>query len=161
MVSLEDVDYIHLTIDGADEVDPQLNLIKGLGGALLREKVVARSTLCQLIVVDDSKLVPCLGSRVSLPVEVVPFGWKRCAESLVKLGSESCLRVTDDVRFVTDEGNYILDCRFGCIKEPAILEREINNIPGVMENGLFLGLVDLVVVVSVDGLRTIRREPSR
>ena len=161
LVSLEDVAIIDITIDGADEVDPQLNLIKGLGGALLREKVVARSSRCELIVADDSKLVPCLGSMVPLPVEVVPFGWKRCAESLVSLGCEPCLRVTDGVRFVTDEGNYILDCCFGCMDDPAMLEREINNIPGVMENGLFLELADLVVVVSVDGLCTLRREPSR
>ena len=85
----------------------------------------------------------------------------RCAESLVSLGCEPCLRVTDGVRFVTDEGNYILDCRFGCMDDPAMLEREVNNIPGVMENGLFLGLADLVVVVSVDSLRTLEREPSK
>ena len=161
LVSLEDVAYIDITIDGADEVDPQLNLIKGLGGALLREKVVACSSSCELIVVDDCKMVSCLGSRVPLPVEVVPFGWKQCAASLGSLGCEPCLRVTDGVRFVTDEGNYILDCRFGCMDDPAMLEREINTIPGVMENGLFLGLADLVVVVSVDGLSTLTREPSR
>ena len=122
---------------------------------------MARSSRCELIVVDDSKLVPCLGSGVPLPVEIVPFGWKRCAESLARLGCEARLRMTAGVRFVTDEGNYILDCRFGCMDDPAMLEREINNIPGVMENGLFLGLADLVVVVSADGMRTHRRDTIR
>jgi len=155
LVSLNDVDYIDITIDGADEVDPQLNLIKGLGGALLREKIVARSSRCELIVVDDSKLVPGLGSRAPLPVEVIPFGWKRCAEILASLGYEPHLRMTDGICFVTDEGNYILDCYSGRMEDPTMLEREINNIPGVIENGLFLGLADLVVVVSVGGLRTL------
>ena len=159
--SLEEEAYIDITIDGADEVDPQLNLVKGLGGALLREKVVACSSHCEVIVVDDSKMVSWLGSRVPLPVEVVPFGWKQCAASLGSLGCEPSLRVTDGARFVTDEGNYILDCRFGCMDDPAMLDREINNIPGVMENGLFVGLADFVVVVSVDGLTTLKREPSR
>ena len=158
LASLEDVSHIDITIDGADEVDPELNLIKGLGGALLREKVVASITSLQVIVVDDSKLVQSLGTRVPLPVEVVPFGWKTCVKAISALGCEPRLRTQDGGRYLTDEGNHILNCRFERIVDAYLMEQRINNVPGVVENGLFLGLADVVVVASPTGLRTLRRD---
>ena len=160
LASLEDVSHIDVTIDGADEVDPELNLIKGLGGALLREKVVASITSLQVIVVDDSKLVQNLGTRVPLPVEVVPFGWKTCVKAMSALGCEPRLRMQDGGRYLTDEGNHILDCRFERIVDAYLMEQRINNVPGVVENGLFVGLADVVVVASPTGLRTLRRDES-
>jgi len=160
LASLEDVTHLDVTIDGADEVDPHLDLIKGLGGALLREKVVASITSLQVIVVDESKLVQQLGTKAPLPVEVVPFGWKACAQALLRFGCQPDLRMENGERYVTDEGNHILDCRFERIDDPAQVEREINNLPGVVENGLFLGLAGAVIVASSSGLRTIERDSA-
>ncbi len=144
-------DTIDVTIDGADEVDVAGNLIKGGGGALTREKIVAAASDREVIVVDESKLVERLG-RFPLPVEVVRFGWQVARKRLEKLGCEAKLRTTADGRpFVTDNENYIVDCTFGEIAEPDRMQAEINLIPGVVENGLFVSLTSLVVVGSNDG----------
>ena len=146
--SLEDCPAIDLTIDGADEVDPRLDLIKGLGGALLREKIVAGASARVVIIVDASKRVERLGTRSPLPVEVVPFAWTLARQRLMELGPRVERRQDPQGQpFVTDNGNYILDCRFTeGIADPGGLEPQVNAIPGVVENGLFIGLVDAVVV---------------
>lgn len=153
LITLEDSPVVDLTIDGADEVDPSLTLIKGLGGALLREKIVAAASTRLLIIVDPSKLVPRLGSRAPLPVEVVPFGWTVAQRLLIeeKVQVDLRKRPEADEPFVTDNGNFILDCRFPDLEYPARLETWINSLPGVVENGLFVGLADLVIVGQEDG----------
>jgi ribose 5-phosphate isomerase A len=154
LVTLEDEPVVDLTIDGADEVDPGLDLIKGLGGALLREKIVAAASTRRIIVVDSSKLVPRLGTKAPLPVEVVPFGWPVAQRRLIEDGLRVVLRQTaaGDEPFATDNGNYILDCNFPeGIAQAAETERRINAIPGVVENGLFIGLADLVISADEHG----------
>lgn len=155
LVSLEEVDGVDVAIDGADEVDPKLNLIKGGGGAHFREKVVARSARSVLVVVDASKLVPVLGTKMPVPVEVHPFGWRQTKQALESLWCTATLRLAGEDPLRTDNDNYILDCKFGAIPKPEKLEREINNVPGVLENGLFVGLADEVLVAGSDGLRTL------
>jgi len=144
---------IDLTIDGADEVDPNLDLIKGLGGALTREKIIASNSKKEIIVVDDTKLVQLLGTKAPVPVEVMQFAWSACKIKLEALGCKPVLRMDGKKRLVTDNNNYILDCRFDGINSPKSLETEINNIPGVIENGLFLNLIDNVYVASADGVK--------
>jgi len=155
LVALEDVDRLDLAIDGADEVDPKLNLIKGGGGAHFREKVVARAAEKVVIVVDEEKIVPVLGTKSPVPVEVHPFGWKQTTAALEGLWCTATLRRVGDMPFLTDNGNYVIDCKFGPIPKPDKLEREINNLPGVLENGLFVGLADVVLVGGPGGLRTL------
>jgi ribose 5-phosphate isomerase A len=136
------------TIDGADEVGPGLDLVKGRGGALLREKIVAKASDTLVVVVDESKLVESLGVG-PLPVEVEPFGWEATLEALASLGCEPELRMdpADKERpYVTDGGHYTADCQFGSIPDPAALEGEIKSIPGALECGLFVGLASAVVV---------------
>ena len=160
LLSLEKVSEIDLTIDGADEVDPQFAMIKGGGGALLREKIVASITREEVIVVGRDKLVEKLGAKFLLPVEVLPFGWKPAAAALEKLGSAPYLRKTPEGEtFVTDNGNYILDCRFGPIEDAAALEAEVDRIPGVLECGLFVGLADRLVIGDEDGAVEVREAP--
>jgi len=154
LISLEEVEGVDVAIDGADEVDPRLNLIKGGGGAHFREKVVARSARSVVIVVDASKVVPVLGTRMAVPVEVHPFGWRQTKVALETLWCTAAIRTAGGDPFRTDNGNYILDCKFGPIPKPEKLEREINNVPGVLENGLFVGLADLVLVAGVEGVRS-------
>jgi len=153
LISLEEVEGVDVAIDGADEVDPKLNLIKGGGGAHFREKVVARSARSVVIVVDASKVVPVLGTRMAVPVEVHPFGWRQTKAALEGLWCTVTLRTTGQETVRTDNGNYILDCKFGPIPKPEKLEREINNVPGVLENGLFVGLADVVLVAGAEGVR--------
>jgi ribose 5-phosphate isomerase A len=137
---------IDLTIDGADEVDPQLNLIKGGGGALTREKLVASRSERVIIVVDEKKLVKKLG-KFPLPVEVLPFGWRSTVEILRGFSARAKLREkTPGKPFMTDNGNYLVDCAFGRIKKPPHLAQQIKNITGVVEVGLFIGRADLVLV---------------
>lgn len=155
LVSLEDVETVDVAIDGADEVDPKLNLIKGGGGAHFREKVVARSAASVVIVVDESKLVPVLGTRAAVPVEVHPFGWRQTKAALEGLWCTASLRSVGGEPFTSDNGNYVLDCKFGPIPKPEKLEREINNVPGVLENGLFVGLADVVLAAGPQGVRTL------
>lgn len=155
-VSLDEIDRIDLTIDGADEVDAELNLIKGGGGALLREKVLAAASKKFVVIVDESKLVGTLGA-FPLPVEIVPFGSRLTLNRLIELGGQPTLREAEGQRYVTDNGNWIADCRFGKITDPARLSVELNRIPGVVDNGLFPGMTSVVVAGKTDGGLTILR----
>ena len=153
IITLDQVSGIDLTIDGADEVDPRFNLIKGMGGALLREKIVAFASKQEIIIIDDSKLVEVLGTRTPLPVEVVPFGHLRTKDALESLGCKASLKGGSSP-FVTDNANLIYECRFAKIEDPEILEAEIDMIPGVVESGLFIDLATKVVVASAKGVDT-------
>lgn len=144
IVSFAEIDEIDITIDGADETDEQLNLIKGGGGALLREKIVASNSKQLIIIVDEKKLVKHLG-KFSLPVETVLFGWEKVFQKLQSLGSIPKLRVKNNQPYITDNGNYIIDCAFGEILNPAALHGKINAIVGVVENGLFIDLASKVI----------------
>lgn len=159
LASLAEALHLDLTLDGADEVDPSLELIKGLGGALLWEKIVAAATDRLVIVVDESKRVETLGTRSPLPVEVVPFGWRTLIEPIQALGAEPKLRETrDGDAFITDGGHYILDCTFaGGIADPYEVEAALHTLPGVVETGLFLGMAETVVVGTESGPEIMRR----
>jgi ribose 5-phosphate isomerase A len=146
-----------VTIDGADEIGPGLNLIKGGGGSLLREKIVAHATEPGgglVVVADGSKLVDSLGGH-PLPVEVEPFGWEATLQDLASLGCEPELRMNGKNPFVTDGGHYTADCRFASIPDPAGLEREVKSIPGALECGLFVGLARAAVMSRPDGTKFI------
>ncbi len=150
--------HLDITIDGADEVDPQLDLIKGGGGALTREKVVARATTRQVIVVDEAKLVPALGTKWAVPVEVVSFGWRTTAAALAGLGAEPVQRLgPDGSPFITDQGCRILDCHFGTITDPAALALALSDLAGIVEHGLFIGLTSDLLVAGPGGVRHVRR----
>jgi len=156
--TLDQHPVLDLAIDGADEVDPQLNLIKGLGGALLREKMVEVAAKRFIVIVDKSKLVNKLGTRGPLPVEVVQFGWKAQARWLETLGCTPALRGGQPRPFVTDNGNYILDCTFpNGIGDPAALTAELQSRVGVVAHGLFLGMATEVLVGQADGVRSIKK----
>ena len=150
--SLDDVSKIDIAIDGADEVDPNKDLIKGGGGAHTREKVVDGLADLFVVVVDDSKLVKYLGEKCPVPVEVLPFAVHPVMKKLRGLGGNPVLRmgVKKDGPVITDQGNMLIDARFPEIKDPKALELELNDIPGVVENGLFVGLVHLVLVGTTD-----------
>lgn len=155
--TLDETPGIDITIDGADEVDPALNLIKGGGGALLREKIVAQATRREIIAVDESKLVPALGTHWAVPVEVVPFGWRLQADYLAALGAEVKPRRLDNGEFFhTDQGNLILDCHFGPIARPEELAMQIRARAGIVEHGLFLRIATDVIVAGVTGIRHLR-----
>ncbi|HEX7119665.1 MAG TPA: ribose-5-phosphate isomerase RpiA [Longimicrobiales bacterium] len=160
LTSLDEEPRLDLTIDGADEVSPELNLIKGLGGALLWEKIVATASDRMIVVVDEGKLVERLGERAPLPVEVVPFGWTTHLAYLDLLGAQPKLRRGPEGNpFTTDSGHYLLDCAFeDGILEPDRIEREIRQRVGVVETGLFLGLADVVVVGGEAGVRVLAAE---
>lgn len=152
VVDLDEIDKLDVTIDGADEVDPKMQLVKGLGGALLREKIVAAATVREVIIVDESKLVEKLGTKAPLPVEVLRFGHEHTRYALERQGCKPELRMRDGDPFVTDGGNYIYDCRFPeGISNPFFLESRIDVIPGVVENGLFLNTAFDVLVSRQDG----------
>jgi ribose 5-phosphate isomerase A len=159
LTSFADVGALDLTIDGADEIDPRLDLIKGGGGALLREKIVAAASRRLIVIADGSKLVPVLGGR-PLPVEVIPFGYEIAARRVAALGCVPALRLADGQPFVTDSGNYILDCAFGAIPDPASIQRELKLLPGIVETGLFVGMADLAVIGTSDGIETRSRPGS-
>jgi ribose 5-phosphate isomerase A len=149
---------IDVTIDGADEVDPKLNVIKGGGGALLREKIVAQASRREIIIVDESKLSPQLGTRWPVPVEVLPYGWQSQARFLESLDAEVTLRKTaDGCEFYTDQGNIILDSRFGPIADLEGLAQKLASRAGIMEHGLFLNLADDVIVAGPGGIRHLQR----
>lgn len=147
LLSLDEVDELDLAIDGADEADPAFHLIKGGGGALLREKIIASSARRFVVVADPSKMVEQLG-RFPLPVEVETFGYKMTEKKIRSLGGAPVLRVKEGKPYITDNGHYIFDCDFGLIASPEELERELNLIPGVVENGLFIGMADTIITVS-------------
>jgi ribose 5-phosphate isomerase A len=150
---------LDMTIDGADEVARgSLDLVKGLGGALLREKIVAAASGRLVIVVDSSKLVDQLGSKAKLPVEVVPFGWETTAARLEQLGAKPTLRQTTDGQpFRTDGGNLILDCAIGPMADPSAWSQALKQIVGVVETGLFIGMADTVLVADSAGVRQLSR----
>ena len=148
---------IDVTIDGADEVDPQFNLIKGGGGALFHEKVVAQATDREIIVVDDSKLSNCLGTLHVLPVEVSPFGWRSQLRYLESLGARPVKRKNSDgSQYVTDSGNLILDCDFGPIADPVDLAAKLGARAGIIEHGLFIGITSDLIVAGTNGVRYFR-----
>jgi len=149
---------IDVTIDGADEVDPELALIKGGGGALLHEKIVAQASRREVIVVDASKPSPALGTRRAVPVEVVPFGWRSQAAFLESLGARvQVRRGPSGARFHTDQENLILDCAFGPIRQPRMLARLLSERAGIVEHGLFIDLATDLVVAGDDGIRHVTR----
>src|ERR1700744_2972244 len=150
IVPFSEIDHLDITIDGADEVDEKLNLIKGGGGALLREKIVASATRLYIIIVDESKLVRHLG-KFPLPVEVAPFGWELTRRRLEELGGAPRMRMAGDQPFLTDNQHYILDCSFGLIENPAHLHEQVSGITGVMEDGFFIDMADIVIAGSPGG----------
>lgn len=151
---------IDLAIDGADEVElGTLNLIKGGGGNQLREKIVASASRRFLVIVDERKVVHQLGSRAKVPVEVAQFGWQATARNLSKLNGNPALRLGSDGQpFITDGGNYILDCAFGPIASPAALDRALNDVVGVIEHGLFIGMAAQALVGAGDGIQVLDRK---
>jgi ribose 5-phosphate isomerase A len=159
LVETEDSWAIDVTIDGADQVDPQFNLIKGGGGALLKEKIVAAAARRLVIMVDYTKRVPVLGKPFALPVEVVPFGWGSTARQIETLGIRSVLRERNGGIFVTEAGHYILDLQVDQVQDPAGLETELNQIPGVVETGLFVGRTDMLIVGTPQGVEVQEARP--
>jgi ribose 5-phosphate isomerase A len=158
IATLDERPQLDLALDGADEIDPSLNLIKGLGGALLREKIVAASADRFIVLADQTKLVARLGTRAPLPVEVVAFGLPLATRRLAELGGVPTLRrIADGSAFRTDEGNIILDCRFPGIADAAALNAAINAIPSVVEHGLFVGMASLALVGGPAGVATVVR----
>ncbi|HUP88388.1 MAG TPA: ribose-5-phosphate isomerase RpiA [Longimicrobiales bacterium] len=161
VTTLDDLPHLDLAIDGADEVDPDLNLVKGLGGALLWEKIVESAADRLVIVVDESKLVDRLCEKAPLPVEVVQFAWSTHMHFLKQLGGSPSLRKNGMEPFVTDSGNYIIDCSFDDgIADPWLLQTEIRNRAGIVESGLFLDMAEQVIVASATGVRTLLRSDA-
>ncbi|MDX1944946.1 MAG: ribose-5-phosphate isomerase RpiA [Pirellulaceae bacterium] len=146
LVTLDDVPVLDVTVDGADEVAPDCNVIKGYGGALVREKIVAAASKKLVILVGEEKLVPTLGARGKLPVEALPFGLGATIRHLTALGLSPVVRQTGGKTFITDNGNVVLDCGTGPIVQPAELEAAVRAIPGVVGTGLFLGMADVVLI---------------
>lgn len=160
LTTLDHCQDIAVTVDGADEVDPQLRLIKGGGGALLREKIVASATKQLVIVADATKQVKRLG-RFPLPVEVVRFAQTLVAKRISALGADVRLRTNPDGQpFVTDENNHILDCRFGEIRDPDELSRQLSDMPGVVEHGLFIGMASVVLFARGSEIVELRRQTN-
>jgi ribose 5-phosphate isomerase A len=157
LTTLDECQEIAVTVDGADEVDPQLRLIKGGGGAMLREKIVASATEKLVIVADASKQVAVLG-QFPLPVEVIPFAQMLVSKRIAALGADVSLRKGDDGRpYVTDENNHILDCRFGQIRDVDGLARKLSDMPGVVEHGLFIGMASVVLFARGGEIVELRR----
>ncbi len=162
LITLDEVDQMDIAIDGADEVDPQKNLIKGGGAAHTREKIVDCLAEQFIVVVDSSKLVDKLGYTFLLPVEVIPMAMTPVIRAIEKLGGQPELRmgVRKAGPVVTDEGNLVIDVKFDSIDNPAELEKSLNNIPGVLENGLFVGVADVILVGEIQDGQPIVREIS-
>jgi ribose 5-phosphate isomerase A len=153
LVTLDRRPALDVAIDGADEIGPGLSLIKGMGGAHLREKVVARAAARFVVVADETKLVARLGERAPLPVEVIGFARPVCERLLRELGWEPALRMRDGQPWITDEGNLILDCRRDDWSDPPALQRRLADLPGVVEHGLFLGMAAAAYVATTEGVR--------
>ena len=167
LTTLEDVDRLDLTVDGADEIDPNLELIKGGGGALLREKIVAAASDRMIVIADESKWVQTLG-RFPLPIEVIPFGLGATRRAIEAVFAENGVSGEMDIRkakdghaFVTDGGHWIIDARLGRIPDSPRLAASLNSIPGVVEHGLFIGLARTVVLAGPQGIRVIERPLGR
>lgn len=157
LTTLDECQEIAVTVDGADEVDPQLRLIKGGGGALLREKIVASATRQMVVVADASKRVECLGT-FPLPVEVIKFAQTLVAKRISALGAQVTLRTSSEGKpYLTDENNHILDCRFGEIRDPDGLARELSAMPGVVEHGLFIGMASVALFACGSEIVELRR----
>jgi ribose 5-phosphate isomerase A len=150
LVTFAEIDVIDVTIDGADEVDPDYNLIKGGGGAHLREKILASNSNKLIIIVDESKLVNKLG-KFPLPVEIVPFASELTIKKLEALHCKPITRQVDKKEFITDNGNLIVDCMFNEIVNPKSLSERLNSIPGVVDHGLFINMTDTIIVGKDDG----------
>ena len=157
IVGFEQHKVLDVTVDGADEVSPELDLLKGLGGALVREKIVAKASRWVVIVVDDSKLVDHLGTRAPIPVEVIPIAATLVADALREIGGEPGLRLCDGAPFVSDNGNHMIDWRYGPLSEPASLEHQLKSMSGVVDSGIFAGLAHRVIVAGAEGLREMVR----
>jgi ribose 5-phosphate isomerase A len=151
---------IDATVDGADEVDPSLNLIKGYGGALVRERIVAVASRRQIILVGSEKLVPVLGSHGRLPVEVVPFALPLTLRRLSRPGCVPSVRTVGGKPFVSDNGNLVVDCAIAPIENAAAFAAWLREVPGVIDTGLFLGTADTVLVGDVNGIRELKRVPA-
>jgi ribose 5-phosphate isomerase A len=158
LLSDDDLWPIDVAIDGADQVDPQLNLIKGGGGALLREKIVAANARQMIITVDETKRVSVLGGAFPLPIEVLPFGWRNTAREIEQLGGKTVRRERNSHVFRTASGHYILDLHIARIEDPADLEVRLNRIPGVIECGLFVGRTDVLIVAASNGVEVHARQ---
>jgi ribose 5-phosphate isomerase A len=152
LLSDDDLWPIDVAIDGADQVDPQLNLIKGGGGALLREKIVAANARQMIITVDETKRVSVLGGAFPLPIEVLPFGWRNTAREIEQLGGKAIRRERNRHVLRTASGHYILDLHMARIEDPAGFEARLNRIPGVIECGLFVGRTDVLIVATSHGV---------
>ena len=166
LTTLDEVPFLDLTVDGADELDNHLRLVKGGGGALLREKIVAMASERMIVIADASKLVPTLG-KFALPIEVVRFGLTATRNMIKALAEEAgCegeikLRLAKDgTPFVTDSGNLLLDCAFGRIDKPEMLDEALKRVPGVVEHGLFLGIADVAIVAGPDGVVVLDRDDA-
>jgi ribose 5-phosphate isomerase A len=159
LTTLDDTPALDLTVDGADEIAPDLSLIKGGGGALLREKIVAAASARMLVIADQSKWVPHLG-RFPLPIEVVPFGLgatQRAVDAALAPAQCRLRRGKDGHAFVTDGGHFILDAALGRIENPVSLAARLKEIPGVVEHGLFVGLAHIAILAGADGVRIVER----
>jgi ribose 5-phosphate isomerase A len=152
LLSLVEVEFLDLAIDGADEVDPKKNLIKGGGAAHVREKIVAAAAREFVVVVDEQKLVDVLGRRFALPIEVMPFGWQQTERAIAATGGKPTLRrLPSNEPVVTDNGNYVIDCKYDGIRDPKALHDGLNALPGVIDNGLFVGMTGRVFVGDAKG----------
>jgi ribose 5-phosphate isomerase A len=160
LTTLEECSQLDITIDGADEVElKNLNAIKGLGGALLREKIVALASKAETYIVDESKIVERLGERTPVPVEVIAFGWNRTRDALADLGCEPVRRTTSEGGpFITDSGNYLIDCKFPGIDDPAYLSQQIIRIVGVVEHGLFVGIARRVIIARPGDIHIVEKD---
>jgi ribose 5-phosphate isomerase A len=158
LTTLDQFQQLDVTIDGTDEFDPQLNLIKGGGGALLREKVIASASKQLVIIADSSKQVATLG-KFPLPLEVISFAEALVAKKITALGAKVQLRQSADGKpFITDEGHHILDCHFGQIADPPALARTLEAMPGIVEHGLFIGMASVVLIAKGDAIQEFRRK---
>jgi len=159
LVNLDEAGRLDADFDGADEVDPRLDMVKGYGGAMVREKVVAAASRRRIFLVDDEKMVKRLGDRGNLPVEVVPFAAPLALREITKLGLKPKVRIEHEGhQFISDNGNLVFDCRVITIRSPARLERELLAVPGVVGTGLFLGIANIVLIISENGkITTLRR----
>jgi len=159
LTTLEEHPSIDLTIDGADEVAPNFDVIKGGGGALLREKIVAQATKREIIVVDESKVSSVIGTKWAVPVEVIPFGYGSQKAYLERIGARVSIRQKPDgSTFYTDQGNFILDCNFGAISDPVALAEQLKRRTGIVEHGLFIRLVSDVIVAAPSGTRQLQQQ---
>jgi len=161
LTTLDEVQDIDVTIDGADEVDPELRLIKGGGGAFLREKIIASASRKLVIITDSTKVVPFLG-KAPVPVEVIPFAQALVAKEVAAMGAAVILRLDQSGKtYITDEGHHILDCTFGKIDDPATLARKLEDTPGIVEHGLFIDMADVVLVGRNGAVEELRRASRR